>query len=62
MDIKDKARIINNSATEDLHILLFNYRALIQSSRSGQDRLSLLALKNATKHKLKELKHDVIRS
>jgi glucosamine 6-phosphate synthetase-like amidotransferase/phosphosugar isomerase protein len=57
MDIKDKARIINNSATEDLQILLVNYRALIQSSQSGQDRLSLLALKNATKHKLKEIKN-----
>lgn len=61
MDIKDKARIINNSATEDLQILLVNYRALIQSTQAGQDRLSLLALKNATKHKLKEMKHHGIR-
>jgi len=56
MDIKDKANIINSSPPEDLHILLRNYRHLLQSARTEQERFGLIALKNATKHKLKEIK------
>lgn len=54
MDIKDKARIISSSTPEDLQILLYNYRALLRSSQTDYDRATLIALRNATKHKLKE--------
>ena len=54
MDIKDKARIIYSSPPEDLYILLGNYRSLLSTVRTDQERFGLIALKNATKHKLKE--------
>lgn len=53
MDIKDKVRIIHSAPQEDLEILLANYRALLRSSHTESERLSLIALKNATKHNLK---------
>ena len=58
MDIKDKANIINSSPPEDLQILLRNYRALLQSAHTEQERFGLIALKNATTHKIKEIKVD----
>ena len=54
MDIRDKARIINSSTPEDLQILLSNYRKLLRESQSINERQSLVALRNATKHRLKE--------
>lgn len=62
MDIKDKARIINSSSVEDLTILLSNYRSLLRKSSASKERLSLIALKNATKHKLRECNHDIDKS
>lgn len=57
MDIKDRANIINSSSPEDLKILLNNYRNLLRATRSHTERQTLIALRNATKHKLKERKN-----
>jgi hypothetical protein len=58
MDIKEKASIIGSSPPEDLHILLSNYRVLLQQTQTVTDRAGLIALKNATKHKLREIKRN----